>query len=759
LLRLLDEARPEVGAKASLDEIEEALPDLSRDLEAGLARASDALAKSASPAELEDIRRELLGIAAPLADWEDQLEGEAQHVAEILDRVEHGKRIWMATRDRAEAAAAGDIVMRRIETSIEALEKAATRLRAWQTRVLDISDRVINRSAASDAAQERLQTATVSEHANLLVPNRPPLWARGLGKQIQSELPLVPQELLAYARGTLQYVERDARPLIVHALLTGLLIFGLARFSSRARERLAGEEVASRAIRMLECPYAIGLLLALLASPIFHPLAPRRFMQLLALIALFPAARIVVHTSQRANPAAFVGLFALLLLRRFGLVLQSLPGLERVNFLISLALGLGLALWFWRRVRVDETAPWLRRLGILAILGLALALLAETTGWTDLGTMLGLGILGGAIAAVYVYAASIALAALLGYALVSRTLRRSYVIARSTVVLQRRIERALRWLAVGLWIYLVLVTLGLRTAAADVLASLLDVSASIGALSLSIGGVLAFVVTLLVAFFLARIVMLVLEEDVYPRTHLPRGVPYALSTLVRYGIYSLGFLFALAAAGVELGQVSIMVGGLGIGIGLGLQDLVKNFAAGLTLLLERRVHVGDVLEIPSQTILGDVLSIGMRASVIRTWTGAEVVVPNADLISSAVTNWTLSDRLYRIEVPVGVAYGTDPARVIELLLEAVRSDDSLLTTPAPQALFIAFGDSSLDFLVRAWTDEGYGKAVPLTSQLALAVHRTLHEAGITIPFPQRDLHVVSVSPDAGAALSRAERPD
>jgi small-conductance mechanosensitive channel len=186
--------------------------------------------------------------------------------------------------------------------------------------------------------------------------------------------------------------------------------------------------------------------------------------------------------------------------------------------------------------------------------------------------------------------------------------------------------------------------------------------------------------------------------------------------------------------------------------------VVKNFAAGLTLLLERRVHVADVLEVPSQGIIGRVLSIGMRASVIRTWNGAEVVVPNGDLISSAVTNWTLSDRLYRVEVPVGVAYGTDPERVIALLLDAVRSDDQLLIDPAPQALFKGFGDSSLDFVVRAWTDQGYDNALSLTSRLGIAVHRTLKEAGIVIPFPQRDLHVVSVSPPASAALSGRERP-
>src|SRR6185369_5723457 len=160
---------------------------------------------------------------------------------------------------------------------------------------------------------------------------------------------------------------------------------------------------------------------------------------------------------------------------------------------------------------------------------------------------------------------------------------------------------------------------------------LLQATISVGALSLSLGGVLAFGLTILAALLLARIVTDVLELEVYPRTTLPRGVPYALSTLVRYGVYSLGFLLALASAGVQLGQLAILLGGVGVGIGLGLQDLVKNFAAGLTLLFERRVHVGDTVQIASQQIFGRVLSIGIRATVIRNFNGVEVVVPNNDL--------------------------------------------------------------------------------------------------------------------------------
>jgi potassium-dependent mechanosensitive channel len=146
--------------------------------------------------------------------------------------------------------------------------------------------------------------------------------------------------------------------------------------------------------------------------------------------------------------------------------------------------------------------------------------------------------------------------------------------------------------------------------------------------------------------------------------------------------------------------------------------------------------------------------IGIRASVVRTWQGAEVIVPNANLISSEVINWTLSDDRRRMEIPVGVAYGTAPEEVLELLLGVARAHPEVLADPEPVALFTGFGDSSLDFELRAWTT---GDIVIIPSELRVAINRALAEAGIEIPFPQRDLHLRSVAPAAADRLGTGER--
>jgi small-conductance mechanosensitive channel len=234
-----------------------------------------------------------------------------------------------------------------------------------------------------------------------------------------------------------------------------------------------------------------------------------------------------------------------------------------------------------------------------------------------------------------------------------------------------------------------------------------------------------------------------LEEDVYPRLTLPRGIPYALSSLLHYVLITLGFFVALATMGLELTRVSVVAGALGVGIGFGLQNIVNNFVSGLILLFERPVQVGDTVQIGE--VLGEVRRIGIRASTVRTFEGAEVILPNSELISQAVTNWTLSDRLRRIDVNVGVAYGTDPEVVLKLLADVALGREKILETPTPAALFVGFGESSLDFQLRAWTDR-FDEWLRIRSDLAVAVHQALHEAGIALPFPQRDVHLSPLVP-------------
>jgi small-conductance mechanosensitive channel len=742
-------AAPDPAKRNEVERTEQNLAELAPKLDELRARIDAALEASVPLAKLADLRRELTAGASALEDWQKPLEAELLRVSAALDALARAQETWSATAGRPEVAAADEVVARQVRATLDRLKKTRASLTAWRDRVLALVDRLVGRRMALASTLARLDQSAKAERTTLLVPDRAPLWQSGYADALRSELPRVPETFASFATSTREYLIDDLRPLIAQVLLGVLLAVAFDRAARAHRRRATAPELAD-ATRALERPYSIAVLLALLTTPWIHPLAPRRFTQLFALLALIPVARIVTHASSEVSRLVLASLFGLLVLDRVALAIEGLPAVSQTVFMIEMGLGLALAIRVARRGGLPGERGWVRRGARFVALALALALAAELGGWTALATLIGRGGLTAALAAVYVWAAVAALDGLVVWILQSPPGQR-YARDRSLVV-QRRARRLVRWLAAALWLYLLLTAVGLREAAGHGLRRALDAGISVGALSLTLGGVLAFTLTIVAAPIVARLINAALSEAVYPRAHLARGMPYALSTTVRYLVYMLAVVVALAAAGVRLDQLSIMLGGLGVGVGFGLQDFVKNFAAGLALLFERRVHVGDVVQIPSREVFGRVREIGMRAVMVRNWDGAEVIVPNIDLISGAVTNWTLSDQLRRIELPVSVAYGTDPEQVVSLLVEAARAHNDVLEHPPPQALFQALGESSLDFLLRVWSDSDHDRTLAIRSELVLAAHRSLREAGIAIPFPQRTLHLASVSPEVRAAF-------
>ena len=226
---------------------------------------------------------------------------------------------------------------------------------------------------------------------------------------------------------------------------------------------------------------------------------------------------------------------------------------------------------------------------------------------------------------------------------------------------------ALKIIALASWIWLALEAFQVSDVARTWVMGLLTGAIRIGAVEFSLAKVLSFAALVLAAIWIARFVAFVLDVEVLPRLKLKRGASNAISTVVQWAILGAGILMAGSALGLQAGQLAIVFGALSVGIGFGLQNIVSNFVSGLILIFEQPVKVGDKVEITSLALTGEVSRIGIRASVVRTFDGAEVIVPNGNLISSEVINWTLSDQRRRVRVEVGVAYGTDPHRVIEIL--------------------------------------------------------------------------------------------
>jgi len=253
---------------------------------------------------------------------------------------------------------------------------------------------------------------------------------------------------------------------------------------------------------------------------------------------------------------------------------------------------------------------------------------------------------------------------------------------------------------------------------------------------------LAHLVTAIVAAGLtvaaARNLPGVLELLLLNRLPLDAGARYAIHTLLRYAITAIGILVTFGALGLRWSSIQWLVAALSVGLGFGLQEIVANFVCGLIILFERPFRVGDVVTIGDQT--GKVTRIQIRATTVTDWDRRELIVPNKEFITGKLINWSLSDSITRVVIPVGVAYGSDTLETEKLLLKIARENLMVLSQPEPSALFLGFGDNSLNFELRVFV-RGLDNRLPVIHHSHLAIEREFRKAGINIAFPQRDIHL------------------
>lgn len=291
---------------------------------------------------------------------------------------------------------------------------------------------------------------------------------------------------------------------------------------------------------------------------------------------------------------------------------------------------------------------------------------------------------------------------------------------------------------------------------------------AIGTFSVSSYQVVTAILIIILGLILAKVAGRALSRVASMRGNLAAAQIYTITRLLSYTIYVLAGFAALSALGITFDKIAIVAGALSVGVGFGLQNIVNNFVSGIILLFEKTLRVGDFVELDNGTV-GEVRAIKIRSTLIRTLSNEDILVPNSQFVSSQVTNWTLDDDYRRMAVEFGVAYGTDPHKLIAAVSEAAaRHPDAVKEeTKAPGVIFTGFGDSSLNFKLVVWVKGELVKKPGLAiSNFLLLIHDVLKENDIEVPFPQRDLHIRSGlepfeavhEPAQGSALEPGEVP-
>jgi small-conductance mechanosensitive channel len=266
-------------------------------------------------------------------------------------------------------------------------------------------------------------------------------------------------------------------------------------------------------------------------------------------------------------------------------------------------------------------------------------------------------------------------------------------------------------------------------------------SAPLPGVTLSLLQIFLLIGLLIGVFWLSSRTKRFLFNRVLSRSGLDRALQHAIAQIVGYIVLIVGIFIVLDNAGIHLGALTVFAGAVGVGVGFGLQNIASNFISGLVILAERPITIGDRVEVAG--IAGQVMQIRTRSTVIRTNDNITMIVPNTKFIDSPVTNWTYGDPRVRFRIPVGVAYGSDIAKVHETLLAVGRENPNTLRDPAPSVFLNGFGDSSIDFELVVWSSEMSARPLRYRSDLNFAIEKKFRDVGIEIAFPQRDIHIRS----------------
>jgi small-conductance mechanosensitive channel len=692
---------------------------------------------------LNDILREWSLEQSQIDGWDRALSRRSQILVAHENDVAQISETWQATRDAGKQQAFPKVALQKVAEVLREADAVRGLIRASMAKLLGLQIQLANRRDILAKIRNDIDKAREDSGRYLFVLDSPPLWeAFATAESHDVILVQAIQSSQRFVLDLQEFIQKYSDRIVWHVVFFLAMVL-LFRFLPRGLTPEAVERVGGAAtLFVLDRLFASSFLLALTAVPLIYSGAAVAVLRIATLPTVIPLVRLLPRLVPRTFRHWVYMLVTMYVLDFLRYLLPADWLLTRVLLLMIAAggcVGLGL---FLRSRRVELSASsFTGRLDLLAIrLGLflfAASVVSNVIGNMTLAEILVATPIRITYGAALIFVGAQLLMTLTVVALQSRPARWLLSVREHGEMIALRCRTLIRVSAIMFWAALSLYTVGVLGDISAAGAGFLQLRWKLGATEISIQDLAIFIAVFLSAVIVSRMLRFVLTEEVLPRIPLPRGVPGAVDVLSRYGVLLLGFFIALAAAGVDLSRVTLLISALGVGVGFGLQNIVNNFVSGLILVFEHPVQVGDVIEVG--TSFGEVRKIGFRASVLRTPDGADVIVPNSELIGSRVINWSLLDRLRRMSISVSVAYGTDPNRVIDILIEIARKHPAVLAEPAPLAVFDRFGDSALNFTLFCWSS--VDKFFLARSELTIAINNAFKESGIQIPFPQQDVHV------------------
>jgi potassium-dependent mechanosensitive channel len=707
-------------------------------------QAEDLLAEMPNMMQLQDEERYWRALEEEYGSERKALTARAAAMEKQLQTLDAQQARWQATLEPIHKAKGLEVVAERVKGELDAIQKLRAEVQEQLNQILTFQNRLSEQDREISEVLQKLAEGRTRLHGSLLQRDSHPLWsARELRAGDQSFSNLIYASAGRGFTGVSGFLRSSKVQLF--GIVTTYLFTLLAAFQFRRYVRGVHKlGVNPDACLLFGHPWSVALLVTLLTTVGIVNTAPTGVSFVVCLLYLLPVLRLLPALIEPQMRKVLYAICAFYVLQWAHLVLQLGAVFKREAFALAVLTAVITFAWLIRpsQLKIDAASTWQRKLFIyclrLGLVLLAVSLFANILGFVSLGQIVGAGTLFSGFIFALIYTVVRVLESALA-TVVGSDWFQSLPGSRAQVA-DRWGRRILISSAILLWLNNSLHLFTVHEIVLDAIKSAFEYPLGFGKIHFTLGGILALVFVLVFGYVVANIAKFLLEEVILPRLSLRSGLTYAISR-VTYYILLVGIFFAaLTNAGVDLTKFTLITGALGLGIGFGLQNIVNNFASGLIILFERPFRIGDSVEVGGVT--GTISRIGARSTTLLTFQHAEVIVPNSNLLSNQVVNWTLTAARRRVEIPVNVAYGTDPEVALKLLVEVANANKRILRDPKPEASFLGFGESALMLELRFWA--AHAIWAELKSEIGLAVFRALREADIQIPFPQRDLHVRTI---------------
>jgi potassium efflux system protein len=713
----------------------EGLPNFEHDIDVRNAESTRIIRNGPSL----DILGQLLTIWQSLSDnaslWVRELTQRATGLDADLARLDNMAETWNLTANEAKAKNAPPDVLNRIRQTVGVIQQTQDSLKSSRADILNLQSRLAAEKTRIQVALGTVQQTKQETLNRLLIRESPPIWVLR-----ENTLPsqTTRSTFLDQVRRLGTFVVQEPAKFLAHIALIFCLFLALHWARRGMRQWVKEDPTLQRSVPVFEMPIAAAIALSMLFIPLIYPSTmPRLLRAIFGVSALLPAVILLRRLLDRRTFPLLYALIILFFIDEIRLVTVALPLATRCLFVVEMLGGICFTVWLLRsrprNASDDEARPPLARTGRwlaqIALFLLGAALVGNILGYDSLSYLLGDSVLRAAYLALIFTAASRIVESLVIIAFQVRPLTYSSTVRKHRALLRRRTTQVFRLVIFLLWLNLVLKQFQLSDPLMAEANAILNSGFALGAFRLSLGQILGFIAAVWASFVMSKFLRFLLEEDVYGRLKLSRGLPYAISSVLHYTVLMIGFFIALAALGVDMTKFTILAGAFSVGVGFGLQNVINNFVSGLIVLFERPIKVGDVIQVGDA--IGSVKKIGIRASVVHGQDGSDIIVPNGTLISNQVTNWTFSDRLRAISVQIQVPRKVDQRAAAELLRQAASETSGVVKNPVPQAYITALSSNTLTLELRAWTDQ-YEEWMKIQSDLWSAINSKLEHENIAL---------------------------